>query len=1286
MGTRLPWLWCLLTALLSSEVFAQQIPARPLITRPIDESQLVTLRGNTHPLAQPQYDVGPVPQNFQLQRMLLVLKRSAQQDFALRKLLDDQHNKNSPNYHKWLTPDEFGIQFGLSDSDIQQVTGWLESHGLQVARATRGRTLIEFSGTEAQVESALHTQIHRYLLPNGEQHWANAIDPQIPAALTPAVAGTVPLNDFTRGKPLLQTLGTAGYDPATKKTSPLWTNPNGMTNFYALAPGDFATQYDLKPLYQVGVNGAGQTIGIINVSNIDLSLVNAYQQLFGLANNSPQVVIDGNDPGTLNGVDVEAYLDVQVSGAVAPNATVNLYISDGGTLFDPLSFAAIRAVEDNQASVLSMSFGACEWLLGPSGNQFFSALWQQAASQGQTVFVSSGDSGSAGCDPAGPIQAQISGLAVNGFASTPWNLAVGGTDFYYSDYALGAPSASTYWNRTNDSSNGSLIGPLTEQVWNDFFGLNAQNPLGPGQVNDVGGGGGASSCATWDKSGSYCVAGYPKPNWQTGLGVPADGVRDLPDLSLFAANGANLSAYPICAFSGACIPDSSGQVQVLLVGGTSASSPAMAGIMALINQKYGRQGQAGVVLYPLAQQVPSAFHDITLGSNNVPCWPGSSNSCLQDNTDNFWSLQNYSASAGYDQASGLGSVDANVLVNNWNSVTFLPTNTSLKLSSATITHGQAVNVATTVKPTSGSGTPSGAVAILTDSPLPSNLSQFSLGLTNGTASGNVTFFPGGSYHVFANYGGDDVFGMSKSSPVVLTVKPENSNLNFAALALTQQFSSPGPITNGATVSYGSLVTLGIRPTGASAPMGQTNGIATGTATFNLDSATQTVPLDSVGLATWPAPTLALGSHTVNASYSGDSSFNSGSATPISFTVAQGLPVMSFFMPDYPNLRSGDSITLSATVRAPFPGFGTVPTGSITASLGNGTSQTVALSAVNSYESAAVVTFQNVAAGSYCFPGASYSGDANWLSAGNGIDGCFGVSPGTNTPTTTTLNISPSTITGNQTATFNVSVSAGSGATATPTGSILIYDNGVYLFQQGLPPSTNGNSTTIAISGIYPSQFVTNGANKIAALYSGSYSYQASTSAPASISVTNIGPDFTLAPQRPQVLIKAGSSGTVGLNLSSLSGFNGTVNLSCSPSSPNLTCSVSPSSLNVNGIANTVLNINALPGAALHTSSAVRALVSHRRNGLKWINSVGIFVFASFCLSGFTRRRKAALLCSSALLASLLLITSCGGGGQQTVQPPPPPPPTAPNTTYYTVLVTGGANGLVHNSQVIVAVQ
>ena len=356
---------------------------------------------------------------------------------------------------------------------------------------------------------------------------------------------------------------------------------------------------------------------------------------------------------------------------------------------------------------------------------------------------------------------------MNGLASTPWNIAVGGTDFYYTDYASGAPSASTFWNAANDPvTKGSLKIPITEQVWNDAYGLDAY------RSGTYAAGGGASNCANVNDLTGGCVSGYAKPAWQTGPGVPADGVRDIPDVSLFASNGANYSAYVICDSEGDCTPDASGNFNFLLVGGTSGSTPAMAAIMALVVQKYGRQGQADTVLYPLAQQKSTAFHDVTLGGNWDTCVQGDADCTLNAGSGQGESTA-YSAAAGFDLASGWGSVDAANLVNNWNAIAFSSTATSLQVSPSTVTHGQNVTLKASVTPTSGSGTPTGTVAILANSPLPSNGSQTAIALSGGGGSASVNDLPGGTYELTAHYGGDGVFASSTSQPETLTVSPED---------------------------------------------------------------------------------------------------------------------------------------------------------------------------------------------------------------------------------------------------------------------------------------------------------------------------------------------------------------------------------------------------------------------------------------------------------------------------------------------------------------------------------
>ena len=514
------------------------------------------------------------------------------------------------------------------------------------------------------MNAAFHTQIHEYMV-DGVAYHANATPVQIPDAFESIIAGLTPLNDF-RPTPQYQSAGQAHYDRAARNFQPELTLPPSWTPLlYAVAPADFYTEYDLSPLYSGGTNGAGKTIGIIDESNIDLGVVNAYRSVFGLPANAVQVVLDGGDPGQ-NSSFVETYLDVELAGAVAPAATINLYLSDGSPYYqDPLALAALRAVEDNQADVLSISWGEPEQMLATSGNEFWNALWEQAAAQGQTVVVSAGDYGQVPSEEY-LFTGSLIGPAVNGLASTPWNIAAGGSDFYYSDYASGAPSASTLWNATNDPvTKGSLKARLPEQVWNDPFGLDAiSNGLQRGEI--AAGGGGASNCSTTITTAYTCVSGYSKPAWQSGPGVPADGVRDIPDVSLFASNGANFSGFAICDYEGSCTPDARGNFGVDIVGGTSASSPALAAILALVDQKNGRQGQANTVLIRWRNKNRQLFTT----SRSAAIW----DICVQGDPDcnlNAGIGQGagestvYSATPGYDLASGLGSVDASQLVNNW---------------------------------------------------------------------------------------------------------------------------------------------------------------------------------------------------------------------------------------------------------------------------------------------------------------------------------------------------------------------------------------------------------------------------------------------------------------------------------------------------------------------------------------------------------------------------------------------------------------------------------------------
>jgi pseudomonalisin len=571
------------------------VQVRDRITSFIDDDQRVTLHGNVHPMAQAQYDAGAVAPEFPMEHMLLTLLPDSTQQDVLNQLVDAQNNPESAYYHQWLTPEQYGERFGVSDSDAAQVVAWLQGHGMEVEELTVGHRSIIFSGTAAQVQATFHTPIHIYKI-GDEVHHANVNDPEIPAALVQVVGGVVSLHDF-HSEPM---------HGMVRKPAPDLSSGGA----YYLAPADFATIYDLNPLYQQSINGNGQSIAIVARSNINIADVRQFRTFFGLPANDPQIIVNGTDPGIWSAnEETEADLDVEWSGAVAKSATIKFVVSKSTSSSDGVDLSAQYIVNRNLAPVMSTSFGLCEAALGSSGNSFLNSLWQQAAAEGITVFVSSGDSGAAGCDSASASTA-THGRAVNGLCSTPYSVCVGGTEFN----DLSNPTL--YWSPSNSSgTQASALSYIPEVVWNASgpdYGLWAS-------------GGGASGV-------------YAKPSWQAGTGVPADGKRDVPDVALSSAGHDGYLIFQ------------NGELYV--VGGTSAASPSFAGVMALVVENTAtRQGSANVVFYSLAAKQraggASVFHDTTIGNNSVPGQAG------------------FNATVGYDQATGLGSIDAAVLVDHW---------------------------------------------------------------------------------------------------------------------------------------------------------------------------------------------------------------------------------------------------------------------------------------------------------------------------------------------------------------------------------------------------------------------------------------------------------------------------------------------------------------------------------------------------------------------------------------------------------------------------------------------
>jgi len=951
------------------------------ITQKIDEAKLVQLKAHVHPLARAEFDRGVVADSQPMNRMMLVLKRSDEQEKTLRALLADQQTRNSRNYHAWLTPAQFGQQFGAADADVQKITGWLAENGFKDVRVAPGNMFIEFSGTAGLVRNAFHTEMHRFMV-KGEMHMANTSIPQIPAALAPVITAIHSLHDFHKksfmhfSKALEQAKAKAEAT-GTQFTYANACGSNQTQPCAAVDPADFAKIYNLPPTTGGGaLDGTGQTIAIVARSNINVQDVIDFRTGFGLPNNfsTANVVLASADPGIVQGDDAEATLDAEWAGAVAPNATIKLVVSDGtltGNFGDGVDYAALYIVENNLAQIMSESFGLCEAF---SDNAFDQFIAEQAAAQGITVVVSTGDNGSAGCDPDADPLASTDGLNISGTASTPFNVAVGGTDFD------DATNPSTFWTATNIGT-GLLSAKsyIPEIPWNDTCAAAATI----GNVTGV--------CSSVDQSGLDLVAGsggpsavYPKPPFQTLVTTPNDSARDIPDVSLFASvNSSSNHFYIICLADSAL---QNGQPCSLTpplnfsgVGGTSASTPAFAGIMALVNQsevtagrlKAGEgQGNANYVLYSLAASQatspgnavcnsngatpPAAacvFNDVTKGNNSVACdasafgcsvtASGATGLLLEDPVPPYTAnAPGWTATAGYDLATGLGSVNVTKLVAGWGTAVtnFAQSTTAITApASVNIQHGANVNFAVAVSQVSGTVTPTGDVSLIAK---PSTGPQQSVTggtlLSNGTVALATNFLPGGTYPVFAHYAGDGTFAASDSPDFTVTVAKEGSTVQTL---LGSEDPSTGNITSVTSVTYGSVYifrtdVLGTAngdnqicqsvvipcPTGTITVTDGVGGAAindflstatsgsTNVAVLNGDGMVEDRVLGSNGL---PA-----GAHHYTATYSGDISYNvPAQPSNLAFTITPASTQTSVTANGQSTIsvNTGASVTLLATV-------------------------------------------------------------------------------------------------------------------------------------------------------------------------------------------------------------------------------------------------------------------------------------------------------------------------------------------------------------------------------------
>lgn len=733
-------------------------------------SERVVIPKSQPPLAKFAEDKGSLAPQTQLGSMSLVFSRSAAQEADLQALIAAQQNPASPQYHVWLTPDQFAARFGMSDSDISKAEAWLEQQGFTVEGVARSKNRITFSGTAAQAEAAFGVELHNYQT-DGTTHFAPASDISLPAALSPVIQGVTNLSNFRPHSHMLVKQG---------QVVPTANFTSGQTGNHYLTPGDIETIYDIKAAQSAGFNGAGQSIAIMGQSAVTLSDIENFQSAAGLTKKDPTLVLvpSTGSSTVYTGDESESDLDLEYSGAIAPGATI-YFVYSGNNTNASVNDAIEYAVDNDIAPIISTSYGGCETEYSATSYATENSVFAQAAAQGQTVIAAAGDEGSTDCyGVKGLSTAQQQALAVDFPASSQYVTAMGGTEFSTANVASG----SSYWTASSGSDViSSATSHIPEQIWNDdssTIGISA-------------GGGGVS------------VLNTTRPSWQVGvLGIPSGTTRVVPDISLDASP--NNAGYLYCSsdtgtgITGSCsngFRDSS-NTNLTVAGGTSFTVPIFAGMVAMINQATGQTGQ-GVVnptLYTLAANTStyaSAFHDITTGNNactagTAYCTTAAANTSL------------YAAGPGYDLASGLGSLDFNNLLTAWKaaavagSSSLLATTTTITAASTAPASGAADVLTISVAPSTGTGTPTGTVAILVDgtpvSPAPT--------LSSGTTTYSFSSKTDGSHVIRVTYSGDGTYAPSTNTLVVNV----GANFTIAAAPTTITVASGSTGTSTITVT------------------------------------------------------------------------------------------------------------------------------------------------------------------------------------------------------------------------------------------------------------------------------------------------------------------------------------------------------------------------------------------------------------------------------------------------------------------------------------------------------
>lgn len=1176
----------------------------------IDLTQRVVTNA-VHPLATRQNDTGRVNGAQVFHRMVMLLQRSDAQEAELEQLLADQQNPKSAQYHHWLTPAEFGRRFGPSQNDLATLTGWLKGQGFSVEAPPNGRGYLVFTGTSGQVEAAFQTEMHHYAV-NGKTYMANAKPASVPKAFAGVVRGVASLNSF---HPFLP----QSY-PADKPQIQI------APGYAATGPADLAAIYNAAPLNAAGISGQGQSVALIEESNIDPSDLADFRTLTGLPAANLNVIVNGPDPGKLNGdgEEFEAIADVEYAGAMDPQATLNVVVTESTEFTQGILLSTFYAVDNLVSPVTSLSYGGCETLndtfYGPSVGAF-TAAYEQGAAEGISEFVSSGDEGGDACLGLG----LPAGYGVNAIGDSPWNVSVGGTEFIM-------PNPDTYFPPPNYTATGYI----PESTWNDY-----ENPE---DGRTIAGSGGVS-------------INFTKPAWQAGPGVPADGQRDVPDVSLLA--GDNLY-YLTCEkdIGDDCSAGFAGGVI-----GTSLASPNWAAIQTLVNQKNKMvlgSGNPNPVYYMLAAGANSPFHDITVGDTKVPEYGG---------------LVGYFATTGFDLATGLGSVDVNALATAWQMPTGSGTATvSLSTTAAHVQHGAALTANVAVTATAATG-PTGDVVLMGAGQgiLQLTLSSGAAAFQFGSSIGS--FLPGGSYNLTAHYAGDVNFAPADSAPVALVIDPEPTVLQAAGTGYQVYFGEPVTLS---AEAVGTVSGETVPGTYTFTENGTSLGTASIAATGESFSSANTGVFANLTLS--GAQSLPAGTHNiVAASPAASASYLASAPDPISVAVLKA-PVLVALTPDHTNPPLNSTVNLFASVNNLYGSYQAPMTGTVDFYDGN----TKIASGMLAAKADPTGAFDATAAVQFTTPGvhsiiAIYDGDSNDQVNESGI---VNITVSAKSPTSLTI-IGPSLALASTSTQIQATLTGDANGTA-PTGMVTFTDASA---NQGQGASIGTAMVDANGAAVLNATSLAAGTHNIYASYAGDANYSGSISQAFPMTVG----DFTVTAAPASASVTAGQSTTSitltfksTTNLSPASIFGGsqaTVALACSGLPAGAACDFTSTS-----ITPTVNQDGTTSGTTTLTISTEGPTL--QVGALRHPGSAAPLAFCGLLVLGLPlilrRRRLLASLLALTLLAFATGITACSStSGKYIITNPGTP--AGNSTVAVTATVNLGAQSLAHTANISLTV-